>query len=134
MFAHSIIVDMRRLAIATVASMSFVLLVACGGPSGAIRSRTETGGSTPPGSATQWCRASQLRLTSDVGGWHGTYSASNQYTETFVFTNDSHSECKLEGWPGLKAVVTGAEDDPKRVDFGDGPRHVGYAATSFCAG
>jgi hypothetical protein len=26
------------------------------------------------------------------------------------------------------------EDDPKRVDFGDGPRHVGYAATSFCAG
>jgi hypothetical protein len=99
---------MRRLAIAIVASMSFVLLAACGGPSGAIRSSTETGGSTPPGSATRWCRASQLRLTSDVGGWHGNYSASNQYTETFVFTNDSHSECKLQGWPGLKAVVAGA--------------------------
>jgi hypothetical protein len=31
-------------------------------------------------------------------------------------------------------VTRYVEDDPKRVDFGDGPRHVGYAATSFCAG
>jgi hypothetical protein len=77
-----------------------------------MHSRTGTGRRATPGEALGWCRSSQLRLTSDVDGWHGNYSASNQYREPFVFTNVSHSECTLEGWPRLTALVAGV---PRRT-------------------
>lgn len=100
--------DRRRLAFVSAATMAIVVLVECSGPSGANRSGVERGGRAAPGGATPSCRASRLRLISDVGGWHGNYSASNQFRESFVFTNISHSKCKLQGWPGVKAVVGGA--------------------------
>jgi Protein of unknown function (DUF4232) len=58
--------------------------------------------------AESTCEASQLRLTSDLAGWHANYGASGQFTEPFTFTNISHTTCDLAGWPRLQALVNGS--------------------------
>ena len=67
-----------------------------------------TGSATGPLAGSEpACRVSQLQLTSDPGGWHGNYSASNMFREPFTFTNISKVACELSGWPGLEATIAG---------------------------
>jgi hypothetical protein len=53
------------------------------------------------------CSSSQLRVTSDRGGWHANYAAAGEFRETLTFTNVSRSTCQLNGWPRVQAVVNG---------------------------
>jgi hypothetical protein len=62
---------------------------------------------SPAVEAESTCEASQLRLTSDLAGWHANYAASGQFTEPFTFTNVSQTTCDLAGWPGIQALVNG---------------------------
>lgn len=53
------------------------------------------------------CSSSQLRVTSDRGGWHANYAAAGEFRETIIFTNVSQSACQLSGWPRLQTVAGG---------------------------
>ncbi len=53
------------------------------------------------------CSSSQLRVTSDRGGWHANYAAAGEFRETITFTNVSQRACQLSGWPRLQTVAGG---------------------------
>lgn len=94
--------------IALVASLIVASAVGSSKPTAQIGS----GNNHPKGNALANlpCTSSQLRVTSDRGGWHADYAAAGQFSETLSFTNVANSACQLKGWPRVHAVVNGVTE------------------------
>jgi len=76
------------------------------------KSHVGSGNKNPNGSALaiSTCMASQLRVASDLGGWHANFAASGQFTETITFTNAARIGCEMKGWPQVQAVLNGVAE------------------------
>ena len=100
-----------RFAILVVAALVASLIVAVVGTS-KPKAPVGSGDKHPKVSAfiTSPCTSSQLRVTSDRGGWHANEAAAGQFTETLSFTNVANRTCQFKGWPRVIAVVNGVSE------------------------